>query len=282
MQRISVIVAAVALVVFTNSGRAQELLATDGFGSLAGKVTLVGAVPKVLSLEDLMKKHADKAVCCAPKTKENEKVDLTWIVDPKTKAVANVMVWVTPGKGKYFPIHDKLKKRNDVVVLDQPHCQFLPRISAYQPFYIDKGAKIETGQKLLFKNSAAVPHNVRVIGNGIDNVGFNKNLPPKTELEDKLNPQRLPIEVRCDIHTWMTARLFVFDHPYYALTDEKGNFEIPMVPAGAELTVMAWHEGVGYVLLKRDGDKLIVGAKKTIEKNKKTTMDIELQYNPGK
>jgi hypothetical protein len=63
----------------------------------------------------------------------------------------------------------------------------------------------------------------------------------------------------------MSAKLFVFDHPYYAKTKEDGTFEIPYVPAGAEITIMAWHEGVGYAILKRDGEKLVIGQKMTLK-----------------
>jgi len=39
----------------------------------------------------------------------------------------------------------------------------------------------------------------------------------------------------------MNAELFVVPHPYYAVTDENGKFELSNVPAG-EYTVVAWHE----------------------------------------
>jgi hypothetical protein len=248
------------------------------YGSISGKVTLGKAMPELADLTPAMKKHADWKCCLDPNAKDVEKKDLTWVVDPKTKAVANVMVWVAAPKGKSFPIHKNYLKRTEKIVLDQPHCQFLPRVVGYQPYYKDNGKIVETGQTLSFKNSAVVNHNVRVIGNGVDNDGFNVNVVAKTDYElpkeKDLKPQRLPLEVRCDIHTWMSARIFVFDHPYYCLTNEKGEFDLPYVPAGTELTLMAWHEGVGYVLLKKDGEKTIVGEKMKIEGGKKTTFDI--------
>ena len=275
MKRIFVL-AALVLAVFVNVGPAQQLLQTDGFGSVSGKVTLNGPLPEVFDLTELMKKHADKVCCLAPKAKPAEKVDLTWVVDPKTKAVANVMVWVRPPVGKFFPIHNSYKVRKETITIDQPHCQYLPRVSAFQPYYLDNGKEVETGQKLVFKNSAVVQHNVRVVGNGIDNVGFNKNLPAGTEIDATLKPQRLPLEVRCDIHTWMTARVFVFDHPYYALTNEKGEFNIPFVPAGAQITIMAWHEGVGYVSSGASKGQPI-----TVANGKASTIDFELKYEPA-
>jgi hypothetical protein len=47
-----------------------------------------------------------------------------------------------------------------------------------------------------------------------------------------LKADTTPVTVKCDIHTWMRGMILVFDHPYYAVTDADGNFEIPMPPAG--------------------------------------------------
>jgi len=261
-----------------NAGRAQEKLKTNGFGSLSGKVTLDGAIPAIVDLTDKMKIHADKACCLNNKAQPFEKLDQTWIVDPKTKAVQNVMVWVKAPKDTYFEIHPNYVKRKETIVIDQPHCAFLPRVSAYNPVYFDGKAKIATGQELIIKNSAVVPHNVRAIGHPKVTDGFNRNLPPKTDLnvtkdlqgKSRLEPQLLPVSLQCDIHTWMAGKLFVFDHPYYALTKADGTFEIPFVPAGAEVSIMAWHEGVGWVLTNK-------GKAITIEKDKKHTLDFEVK-----
>ena len=44
----------------------------------------------------------------------------------------------------------------------------------------------------------------------------------------------------------MVAYWVILDHPYAAVTDEKGNFEIPNLPAGThEFNV--WQESAGYL-----------------------------------
>jgi uncharacterized protein (DUF2141 family) len=50
--------------------------------------------------------------------------------------------------------------------------------------------------------------------------------------------------IKCDFHPWMEAYLFVMDHPYFAVTDEMGQFKIVGLPAG-EYTLAAWHEELG-------------------------------------
>ena len=39
----------------------------------------------------------------------------------------------------------------------------------------------------------------------------------------------------------MTGYVRVFDHPYFAVTDENGNFEIKNAPAG-KFRIVYWHE----------------------------------------
>jgi len=59
-------------------------------------------------------------------------------------------------------------------------------------------------------------------------------------------PLRRPglIDVECDAHGWMHAKIMVFDHPYFAVTDISGTFEITEVPVGTH-TIKVWHEVFG-------------------------------------
>ncbi len=52
---------------------------------------------------------------------------------------------------------------------------------------------------------------------------------------------------KCDAgHTWMSAYIWVSKHPYYAVTDKSGKFEIADVPPGT-YKLKAWHEALGTV-----------------------------------
>src|SRR6202008_952475 len=49
------------------------------------------------------------------------------------------------------------------------------------------------------------------------------------------------VRVFCEIHSHMNAFILVFNHPFFALTDEEGRYRIDGVPSGT-YTVAAWNE----------------------------------------
>ena len=49
------------------------------------------------------------------------------------------------------------------------------------------------------------------------------------------------VPVFCDIHSHMSAYILVFNHPFFAVTDDDGRYTIPNVPAGA-YTLVVWSE----------------------------------------
>jgi plastocyanin len=50
------------------------------------------------------------------------------------------------------------------------------------------------------------------------------------------------VRVFCDIHSHMNAFILVFSHPFFALTDAEGRYQISNVPPGT-YNVIAWNEG---------------------------------------
>jgi len=52
------------------------------------------------------------------------------------------------------------------------------------------------------------------------------------------------LRVTSNAHPWMRGFIFVFDHPYAAVTDEAGSFVISNIPSG-RYTLKIWHEALG-------------------------------------
>ncbi len=210
-------------------------------GTIKGRVTFKGELPAVEMIA-AMNKHDDKAHCL--KGSESEKIVQTWLIDKETKGVANVLISLKPPDGKYFELNEAARKPAEMVVkLRQPHCAFIPHVLALFPKYYDGKESKETGQKLEIVNDANMTHNTRWEGNPMFNEKSNLTLPASQSRSVVLNPQKTPLNFGCDIHGWMSAKVWALDNPFFAVTDAKGNFEIKNVPIGVEVTVVGWHEG---------------------------------------
>lgn len=72
---------------------------------------------------------------------------------------------------------------------------------------------------------------------------FNVAMPtPNLEVEHKiLREHGVGWTFQCDVHVHMNGYAAGFQHPYFALTDESGKYEITDVPPG-KYTLNAWHE----------------------------------------
>jgi hypothetical protein len=201
-----------------------------GWGTVKGQVVWSGEqLPPRPELEAI-KQHQDKNHCLAKGPVLGEE----WVVNPKGMGIRWVFVWLAPESdqaGK-LPVHPTLKVDvNQAVEIDQPQCAFIPHALAMQE-----------GQKLVSKNSSPVVHNVNWTGFPRTNPGGNVILPAgKAHVIEGLKADRYPVVVACNIHPWMKAYVRIFDHPYFAVTDENGNFEIKMAPAG-KYRLVVWHE----------------------------------------
>lgn len=92
-------------------------------------------------------------------------------------------------------------------------------------------------------NGDPLTHNIRSFS--FRNRAFNIAQPANSEDRKKVFTKReKAVMIQCDLHPWMKAYYFVMDHPYFAVTNEKGQFKIEGLPAG-EYTLAAWHEEFG-------------------------------------
>ncbi len=155
------------------------------------------------------------------------------------------------------PIHPSLEKipdDNKQVVMDQPCCKFEPPVVV-----------LRKGQDFVGKNSSPVAHNMLI---AVGAVNENLAIPAGKQIvipAEKWKPYRYAGSVKCTIHPWMGAKMFVLGHPYFAISDAEGKFEIKNVPAGKFRLHMLHEVWVN----KKDGDKpLSEGAPVTVEADK--------------
>ena len=120
------------------------------------------------------------------------------------------------------------------VVLDQKGCLYTPTILA-----------IQTGQKLVVKNSDPCVHNVHATPAVPGNPESNQvQMPGGADLNFAYAQPEMFLRFKCDVHPWMFAWVSVFDSPYFCVSDKDGKFVIKNVPPG-KYTVEAAHRKLG-------------------------------------
>jgi hypothetical protein len=120
------------------------------------------------------------------------------------------------------------------VLIDQKDCMYTPRVVG-----------IVAGQKLQVRNSDNTFHNVWGVVKNKDL--FNKPQAPKSE-DLTLDPSAAKaddiVDLKCGAHGWMHAYVAVQDHPFFAVTNADGSFEIKGLAKGT-YTLEAWHPELG-------------------------------------
>ena len=190
------------------------MLSSATAGTLKGNVNYQGEIRKKKTL----KMDADPICGSSHKGKVfNE----SFLVDDKNN-LANVMVWL-----KDVKYTGKVKEIS--AIIDQKGCLYSPHVQG-----------IMKDQELLIKNSDATLHNIHSMAK--DNKQFNFAM-PKVVKEKKVsfNKTEDPFYIKCDVHPWMKAWIGVFDHPYFAVTDENGDYKIDNIPPGT-YKIMFWQE----------------------------------------
>ena len=116
--------------------------------------------------------------------------------------------------------------------MDQKQCSFIPRV-----VIVLAGGTVE------FLNSDRLLHNVRSAGK--ENPPFNRAQPHARSISFAFKQPEL-LRVDCDLHSWMRGWVVVAEHPFYALTNEQGEFTLENVPRG-KYTLQVWQESLGNV-----------------------------------
>ncbi len=186
-----------------------------GGGTISGQVATTGA-----STDSVIAVNRDQRVCGDSAYVRRVRLEGT--------SLANALVWVEGvTTGKALP-----ETRRATVTIDK--CAFGPKVSA-----------VVAGSTINVLSRDRASHNVRFYREGdgtpvanVQTVDAGQVVPT-----ERIAAQPGIVEARCEMHPWVRAYVAVFDHPYFAVTDDKGGFTIAELPAGT-YTVKVWHEGM--------------------------------------
>ena len=124
--------------------------------------------------------------------------------------------------------------------LDQVGCEYHPYVMG-----------VQAGQTFKVRNSDPVLHNVHALTKP---GGGNKERNIAQPVKGMVTPlvfsiPEVFIKFKCDVHPWMFAYVGVVEHPWFAVTDQNGNFALPAGLPPGQYTLSATHLKAGELVV---------------------------------
>jgi hypothetical protein len=186
--------------------------------TVTGTINVTGTIPMLRRLD----MSADP-VCLQLNVKP--RLDDLLVKDNK---VQNAFVYL---KSEFLNAHRFAAPDSDVVLV-QRNCYFSPRVIG-----------LRVGQNLQIINSDPTVHNVHPTPKF--NPEWNQTHPPDAlPMVKTFSRAELLIPFKDNQHPWEKAYVAVMAHPFFAVSDESGRFEIRGLPPGT-YTLVVWHERLG-------------------------------------
>ena len=193
---------------------------TGNEATLTGTITANGEIPKA-HIVDL---SADP-LCALP---NGEKFETDFLLT-NNQRLLNAFVYVKSGEPlKAF----RFEVPEAEVVLEHKNCRYSPHVLG-----------LRTGQRLSIVNKDQTTHNTHPV----------PKLNPEWNMSQAVGSEPFTktfkraeqfIFFKDNQHPWEKAYLGVFDHPFFAVSDAFGNYEIRGLPPGT-YKLGAWHELLG-------------------------------------
>ena len=204
----------VEMLVFPDSYKTSSV---SSGGTISGVVKFEGDMPEMKMLEITK----DQAICGA-----TEKYDESVVVG-EGSALKNTIVYLMDiSQGKGFDKAVKLE-------IDQKNCKFSPHVQI-----------VPVGTRVTMLNNDKVNHNVHIFSSINKPVNKQQTKNRRKMPLAAVKKAEGPVSMKCDIHGWMSAWIAYVPHPYFAVTNEKGEFSLEDVPAGT-YKLGYWHEACG-------------------------------------
>ena len=201
---------------FSVGQEGYQVISVQNGGTVRGTVSWQGPAPHLVPSEI----NKDVQVCDPLGQKHK---DLERLLISPTGGIANTVVFlrnINQGKAMDLPV----SRRS----LNQKSCRYEPHLLL-----------VPVQATLDVKSSDPLLHTVHMSGSA------DYNLPFTSQGQEISRPMTRDgvVSLRCNAgHVWMNGEMIVAKHPYYAVTDENGKFELTNVPPGT-YEIVAWHEG---------------------------------------
>jgi len=200
-----------------------KVMSVDNGGSLKGRVSLIGKVPRPRFFPLIASPNLE--YCNRISDGKGHRILFDFTVSESRGLKDTVVKLIGIPKGK--PFLNKSQK----IVMSRCHT----------PKYVI-GAR--NGETILLENTDPVRHEVvayEFTDRGVDqrshrpvdaNTSQARDIFVKNKTENFL--------IKCNLHPFLQSRGVIVDNPYYAITDEDGRFFIKDIPPGT-YKVIAWH-----------------------------------------
>lgn len=209
--------------------------------TVSGRVLYTGPVPR----PERVPVYRDSKYC--GETVPVDKIQ----VERGTGGISDVVISVE-GLSRGKPIVSEKTS----IIFENRTCRFLPRTSV-----------AVLGNVLTIVNADSILHNTHIrVENRFGATIMNVVQPAGVDVI--LKPLQIAglLDVRCDAHPFMQASIHVFEHPYFAVTNSTGRFEMAQVPPGTYRLRM-WHETLGV-------------RTKTIAVSSAGSLSLDLEFGP--
>jgi plastocyanin len=145
------------------------------------------------------------------------------VVDADGNPVREAVVFVDQLPAGASPPHDRAR-----ATIDQINKEFVPHV-----------LPVCVGTEVSFPNHDQIHHHVYSLSRTKTfEIPLYKGEPAAPVRFDEPGA----VKLGCNIHDWMSGVILVVPTPYFATTDEAGNFTLAELPPGT-YGVVAWHEG---------------------------------------
>jgi hypothetical protein len=187
--------------------------------TVSGRVTFTGVLPK----PERVSVHRDSKFCGDAASIEKTHVN---------QASGGIEGVVISLQG--IELGKPLSPDKTIITFENRTCRFVPRTNAAL-----------VGSTLEIRNTDPILHNTHIrVEDRSGPTVINVVQPAGADVIHKALRTAGFLDIRCDAHTFMRASIHVFDHPYFAVTDDVGRFVMTEVPHGS-YRVRIWHEALG-------------------------------------